>query len=276
LPPDPQSLRDAAEARALAALAARSDLASGFFGWIFERTLRGAYHTLRLAKAGPPPSADTPRLIVYSNHASWWDGVTFFVVNRLLFPRQRGFAPIDAEMLAHYPLLGRVGAFGVEQKTRRGAADFLATCRAILSEPNRMIFITAQGRFSDMRERPLRLAPGIAHLADAMPGITLVPLAIEYVHWFEKQPELLLRFGPPIPAAEITTLSRPERVDRLERALSETMDALAGESIARDPSAFDVLIAGRVGVNPLYDAWRRLTALAKGTVFRPGHGEPTQ
>jgi 1-acyl-sn-glycerol-3-phosphate acyltransferase len=272
LPPDGQGLAAAAQARARAALAARSDLAFAFFGRVFERTLARGFHAVRIARAGPSPDPATPGLVIYSNHPSWWDGVVFVVLGRLLFPGRKVFAPIDAAMLQHYALLGRIGAFGVDQASRAGAADFLAASKLVLADPAGLLMITAQGRFADIRERPLRLAPGVAHLASLGEGATFVPLALEYTHWLEKQPEMLLRFGAPLSGATLATLPAAERRARLEGALEATMDALARDSIARDASAFDLLLEGARGVNPLYDAGRRLKAWFGGRAFNPEHG----
>ena len=43
--------------------------------------------------------------------------------------------------------------------------------------------------------RPVRLRPGLAHLARRVPGATIVPLALEYPFWDERTPEALCRFG---------------------------------------------------------------------------------
>ena len=47
-----------------------------------------------------------------------------------------------------------LGVFGVEPKTMRGAREFLRTSRSILARPRTALWITAQGRFADARERP--------------------------------------------------------------------------------------------------------------------------
>ena len=54
--------------------------------------------------------------------------------------------------------------FGVDLDSPRGAASFMAASRKILDRPGRVMWITAQGRFSDVRERPLGLRPGVARL----------------------------------------------------------------------------------------------------------------
>jgi hypothetical protein len=53
----------------------------------------------------------------------------------------------------------------VETGSARGARHFLTTSQEILSRPDSALWIAAEGRFSDPRERPVRLRSGIGHLA---------------------------------------------------------------------------------------------------------------
>jgi len=173
-------------------------------------------------------------------------------------------------MLARYRMFGRLGFFGVEQGTPRGAVQFLRAAQAILAAPHTALWITPQGRFADARERPIRLQPGLGHLARRTPRATFVPLALEYVFWDEQRPELLARFGPAWRAEESATSA--DLSAQLATALTATQDTLAQQAIARDPAAFQMLLEGRRGVNFIYDSWRRLRAGLRGETFNPEHG----
>jgi 1-acyl-sn-glycerol-3-phosphate acyltransferase len=260
-----------ADERAAQALAARSDTIFKLFGWIFERTFKSGFHAARIACDPPPPSATTRRLVIYSNHPSWWDGVVYAMLAKHLFAQRRMFTPVDAAMLDKYGFVGKIGAFGVEQGTRRGAADFIAVSKAVLARDD-VLIVAAQGRFADPRERPLACGAGIAHLPDHVGGVTFVPLAIEYPLWLEKQPEMLLQFGEAIDGDALAQLPVAERLAKLEAALERSMDRLAASSIARDASAFEIWMEGTMGVNPIYDAWRRLRARLSGGSFNAEHG----
>ncbi len=235
--------------------------------------MRSDFHAVRLSRSGPAPNATTPHLVVYCNHPSWWDAAIVAVLIARLFPGRAGYAPIDAAMVAKYGFMPRIGAFAVEQDSARGAACFLAGATAILSDPANLLFVTAQGRFTDARERPVRLAPGLAHLLGRVPEATLVPLAIDYLFWDERKPELLLRFGPPFAARELLALKRDERQARLAARLEVEMDALAREGAAREAAAFTTLLSGRAGVGGVYDLWRRGRATLRGEHFVAAHGE---
>ena len=98
-------------------------------------------------------------VIVVLNHPSWWDPLIGLVLAGL-WPGRGHFAPIDAAGLAKYPFLDRLGFFGIEPGTPRGAPAFLRQGLAVLAEPGATLWVTAQGRFADPRERPTRLKDG--------------------------------------------------------------------------------------------------------------------
>lgn len=268
------SSREARLARnAQAVLARRSPLWFALFARIFTRALRSDFHGVRIARDGPVPDPATPHLLIYSNHPSWWDAVIYVVLAHRLFPDRHAFAPIDAAMLGRYGFMGRIGAFGVAQQEAQGAATFLATAAAVLKEPENLLFVTAQGRFADPRERPIRLAPGLSHLLDRAPDATLVPLALDYPFWDERKPELLIRFGEPVAARTLLALPRPLRQKRLADGLETTLAALTRDAMARSPEAFMSLLDGRAGVGGVYDLWRRSKAAFRGERFTAAHGE---
>ncbi len=243
-----------------------------FMSAYFDRFVRRHMNALRLARWGRPAGiAARAPLVIYANHPAWWDAAILIVAADRLFPERESFAPIDAVMLEKYGIFRRMGAFPVDLDSARGGAQFLSACRAILGQPGRVLWITAQGRFADVRTRPLGLKPGVARLPEIAPGATVLPLAIEYAFWDERGAEACLAFGAPFTADELLALPRPERLARLEDALTATLDRLSADVIARDPAAFESLLSGRRGVGGVYDGWRRLAAALTGRRFEPGH-----
>jgi 1-acyl-sn-glycerol-3-phosphate acyltransferase len=180
---------------------------------------------------------------------------------------------MDAAALSKYSFFARIGAFGIDPSTRRGAANFLATSRGILATDGASLWITAQGEFSDPRSRPVELRRGVAHLIRNLERGRVVPLAVEYPFWNERAPEALARFGPSLHLADEPDRSTEEWNATLTARLTETMNALADEAISRDPNRFRTLVLGRAGVGGLYDRWRRVKAWSRGRTFDPAHGE---
>ncbi|WP_096486301.1 lysophospholipid acyltransferase family protein [Methylorubrum populi] len=243
-----------------------------FMAAYFDRFVRRHMNALRLARWGVPAGGSGfGPLVIYSNHPAWWDAAILIVAADRLFPGRESFAPFDAAMLEKYGIFRKMGAFPVDLDSARGAAQFLAASRAILGAPNRAVWITAQGRFADVRTRPLGLKAGVARLAEIAPEATFLPLAVEYAFWDERGAEAFLAFGAPLAAAELRALPRPERLARLETALTATLDRLSADVIAREPERFETLLAGRRGVGGVYDGWRRLAAALTGRRFEPGH-----
>ena len=223
-----------------------------------------------MPRAALPAAVAGRPVIIYSNHPSWWDPALYILLCTLLFPGRRGYGPMDAKALGKYGLFERMGVFGITLDSPRGAARFLSTSLRVLSDPASILWITAEGEFTDPRRRPIQLRPGLAHLARRVPGAVILPLAIEYTFWNESKPEALARFGTPIESGGGTVA---EWTARLEAELTRTMDALTAESLQRDPALFGRLLRGQVGVGGIYDLWRRGRAVAAGRQFDPRHEE---
>ena len=230
-----------------------------------------SFSAVRLVRNTAPPAFPNRPVIIYCNHPSWWDPALLLLALPGLIQR-RGFGPMDAAELQRYGLLRRMGIFGIEPATPRGAAAFLRTATDILAQPGTCLVITAEGSFTDPRLRPLRLRPGIAHLARRMPEAVVLPLALEYSFWNESKPEALLSFGAPVhPAVPDGEPTLAQWQHALETALTDAMDQLAAASATRDPAHFTRLFTGTAGIGGPYDAYRRARAYAAGQSFTPRH-----
>jgi 1-acyl-sn-glycerol-3-phosphate acyltransferase len=235
------------------------------------RYVRRHFHAVRLSNTSHPvPDTDEPLLLVL-NHPSWWDPLIGVVLSAPLGDRDQ-FAAIDAAAVRQYPFFRRLGFVGVDTATLRGAAGFLRVGRAVLSVPRRAFWVTAQGRFADVRERPLGLRSGVGHLAARLDRGVIVPVALEYAFWTERTPEALARFGEPLRVEGHPGLGGREWTARIEDALTHTLDRLNAETMTRDPAKFTVLLSGKTGVGGVYDLWRRAKAWARGERFDPSHG----
>ncbi len=261
LPPDP--------------IAQRSNRLFRLFGFYLRWRFGRHFHAVRLSGIDPATLPAERPVVIFSNHPSWWDPAAFMLLADRCFPGRPGFGPMDEEALGRYGFFRKLGIFGIDKHSAAGARRFLLVARRVLGEASgpggrAMMWITAEGDFTDPRRRPVRLRPGIAHLAASTPEALLVPLAMEYVFWNESRPEALLRLGTPIDAAQGGRAA--EWAPRLERALADTMDALATDAVRRDPALFTTLNDGTAGAGWIYDQWRRLRALGAGRRFDPSHG----
>jgi 1-acyl-sn-glycerol-3-phosphate acyltransferase len=251
-----------------------SRLLLNWFTWYSRRYVRRHFHSLRISRAGLPPATGQTPLVIYSNHASWWDALVGLVLKSELFPERSAFAPIDAAQLERYKFFRKLGFFGVEQKMPRGAIQFLRTAENVLREPNSLLVVTPQGRFADVRERPVRFEAGLGHLAKRAEGTVFVPMATEFVFWEERLPEILVRFGEPVEvrAEHSTAFDAKYWTTLFEQKLEATQDALAAAALHRDANEFQTVLRGGAGQGGIYDWWRAAKARMRGEDFRKEHG----
>ncbi len=238
--------------------------------WYVPRHIGRHFHAVRCDRDGLPPVISGPT-VFFMNHASWWDPLigALFVARR--YAKYRHYTPIDAQAVRKYPIMLKFGFFSIDKNPRRGAAQFLEISREVLHTPDAVMWLTPEGRFRDIRVRPVQLRPGIGHLAALCPEVRLVPIAIEYTFWQESLPEAIVRFGQGVSAKDHPDLSPADWTAHLAVELQGEMDALAENVKARDASAFDLVQRGREGVGGIYDLIRRGKALATGRPFLPAH-----
>lgn len=240
-----------------------------------RRYMRRRFHTIRLLKSAQPPRSVSRPLIIYLNHASWWDPLVCLYLSRKWFPDRNSFAPIDASSLERYGFFKHIGIYGIEQQSVWGAIQFLRTTVAILSAGRHVVWLTPQGAFCDVRERPLRMRRGLGTLAVRTEEAEFLPLAIEYTFWTEPRPEILVAFGEAIVPSREEARSAEEWTTFFAGALEATQDELASRSCRRDPSDWLVLEKGACGVNVAYDAWRMIRARLSGAAFAREHRPKT-
>ncbi|MEM8681075.1 MAG: lysophospholipid acyltransferase family protein, partial [Planctomycetota bacterium] len=118
----------------------------GFQGYV-TRYLRKHFNAVRLTRNSVPDLEAAEPVIIFGNHPGWWDPLMACFLNRRLFHPRRGYSPIDGEALAHYPIFGRLGYYGIQMDSLQGAKQFLATSRAILHQPDSALWITPGGQF---------------------------------------------------------------------------------------------------------------------------------
>ena len=234
----------------------------GYFGRHFRAVrVRGAEGFVAAGQDGA--------LLVYANHGSWWDPMVQVLLAGELMGGREHFAPMDARALARYGILRKIGVFGVELSSARGAAEFLRTGLRILGAGG-VLWVTPQGGFADARVRPLVFKPGLAALARRVKGgCGVMPLAIEYTFWDERLPEALLHFGHVVRVEEGEAQELVE--DRLREALTAAMDELQARAVARDPAGFTVLRRGTVGTGGFYEAGQRVWARLRRRKYQAEH-----
>lgn len=244
------------------------------FGFYAERHLRRHFHAIRLAFGVPLQVPDGVPCVVYMNHASWWDPMVGLFLQRRFFRGRMAAAPMDAESLQRYRFFRKLGFFGVERHSRRGASAFMKSCQSVLRHPGAMIWLTPQGRFADVRERPVRFEAGLGHLPFLAERTAFLPLAVEYVFWEERLPEILVCAGTPeiITHKEAAECRAAAWTAHFESQLTNCMERLARASLERRATDFEMILAGGSGVGAVYDRWCAWRARWLGRPYRASHG----
>lgn len=230
------------------------------------------FHALRIANSERFPREVPGPLIIYLNHPSWWDPLTCIMVSRRFLPQADHYAPMDEAALARYGFFAKLGLFPVELDTPRGAMQFLRSATEVLSTPNSVLWLTPQGKFADVRVDPLVFKDGLASLLSRLPSAILLPLAIEYVHWDERLPEILVNPGNPIRIRHGDKLEDADMNAILTAALSSAQQELASLAITRNAAHFEPILDGGAGIGIFYDLWQRLRSGARGQRYEPEHG----
>lgn len=179
-----------------------------------------------------PVDAQAP-VVVYLNHPAWWDPLLCAALARARALHRHHIALIDAANLSG--VLARLGFVGIEPGTTAGARRLARLGEALADAPDAMLWLTPQGRFADPRERPLALAGGLARLARRVPGVVVVPLALEYPFLGGRKPEARLLVGEPSLGADGDAAS-------LEAGLERAMTQLADLVVRGEDDAFETLV----------------------------------
>jgi 1-acyl-sn-glycerol-3-phosphate acyltransferase len=235
--------------------------------------VRRHFHSVRILQDSLPPATISGPLVIYLNHASWWDPLICLLLARRFFRERTSYAPIDAEMLGRYGFFKHLGFYGVDASPRIGARSFVAISSALLASDRNAIWLTPQGRFVDVRERPLEVRPGIGFLAARLPQVYFLPLALEYVFWTEPQPEALLCFGEAVSPQTLVAREPAAWADHFSKLLEQLQDKLADCSLQRQPKDWMTLEKGTEGINLAFDGWRWLRAKLQRRQFSRGHGD---
>jgi len=223
--------------------------ATGLFRLYLRWRMRKHFHSLRVANAGRIPPQAQP-LILFTNRASWWDSRTSMLLAQALLPEREHYAPMDSDELAHNSILRTMGFFGVENSTARGAVQLLNAGGQILRRRGSVLWVAPESQAQDVRKRPILFRPGLGALMGRSGRLTCVPIAVEYVYWENRLPEILVNVGEPLQIANGEMEEARTWTNLLSYAMAATLDELAMLATERDPDAFETILSGPHGSGP--------------------------
>lgn len=207
--------------------------------WYVERKIQRAFRGIWLR--GAVPRTDRS-LLVYANHASFWDGFALHVLCREA--GLDGYCMMEEGNLARYRFLRRLGAFSVRRGDPGSAVASLRYAVRLLARPATAVIVFPEGELRPWTGEVHRLERGVEVLARRA-GATCLPVGIRYRFFEHELPDLLLAVGPPHPPLDRAGFER-----RLRAVVGELGDA-------RPLTDFVLLRRGRRSVVERWDAVRR-------------------
>lgn len=241
-----------------------------------DRYLRHSFH--RILSRGPIPDLPDGPVVICTNHSSWWDTLVDYWLSRRVLAID-AYGPMDQRQLRRYPVLSRIGVFGVDRESLQGGREFLAYATELLRGRRSALVLTVQGAMVSPDQRPIRAYGGAARVVREVGKCSLVTLAIDYGFWDDRHPEIFLEWGEVRSFVPESAPSPRELTREIEAELTTLLDRQAEFKRSRDSSGATVLLQARSGVSPVYDLIRRLrgetgAALDHGSVRTPPQWGP--
>lgn len=238
----------------------KSPLIDRWFRGYNRRYLQKSFQRIHLDGdlSGLRGDGKTP-LLLCLNHSSWWDLLLGLYLSEHL-PDWDMYGVMDERQLRRYRFFSRLGVIGVERETLRGAREFLAYTRTLLTGQPRALCLTPQGEFVSNSVRPVRFQPGIGAIAGQLESFLFTTIVLDYEFWSEKQPEAFISVRPVEYIVVDSDFDRRTFVHRLERQMEQHLDAFTAMRVQRDPALFQTLLDGQNSISPVYNTLRRASA----------------
>lgn len=186
---------------------------------------------------------DEAPLIIYCNHSSWWDGLVAFHVSQAC--ALDSYAMMEERQLRKYSFHRRLGAFSVVRNDAREALRSIDYAASLLRGTHRVLWIFPQGQTAPNDARPLKFFTGVARIIKRLGMVDAVPLAMRYEFLEEFRPEIFLRVGVPQRIIVGHDFKPKQLTADLEHKLTQTLDALRGDILARDFAAYEEMLVER-------------------------------
>lgn len=179
-------------------------------------------------------------VIFIANHSSWWDGLLFFFLNRMVWKHDIHMM-MDEKGLLQYKFFRYLGAFSIN---RAKPKDILASLQYAekLLKSGKSVVLFPQGDEFHQEKRPLGFSPGITFLMERCSGIPVVPLSFYYSFRHVQKPEVWIMQGSPFQLENLSGKGRKEQTIEIEQLVTHQLEALKSFVVAEDTAAFEDLL----------------------------------
>ena len=130
-------------------------------------------------------------VLLLCNHATWWDGLFIFRLNKVLLKRKFHVMMLE-EQLKSRKFLRAAGAFSVN-KQKRSVLESIEYASSILDHPENMLLVFPQGKFSCMNACPLVFEKGWFRILSGKTKRVTVLFAVILINYFsDSKPSAVL------------------------------------------------------------------------------------
>lgn len=217
------------------------------FELAFRPWMRLRIAAVRVAHVPGSLPADRPVLLA-ANHVSWWDGFILRHLQRLIRPDAPLYSVMTRRELRRFPILGRMGAVGIDPAGPASVARTVQELRHRIAErPDAVIAYFPQGEIGPSFRRPLGFRRGVELFARRLDAV-VVPVGLHVEPLANPAPTVFVSAGDPLLAAPSATALEAlveGQLDAIHAFLSEHGER-ASEEWSEFPSAAAVA-AGREG-----------------------------
>ncbi|PJF46802.1 MAG: glycerol acyltransferase [Chloroflexi bacterium] len=238
------------------------------YTFLIKVQLRSSFHRVYLRQAAPPPGSDSPPLIMFGNHSTWWDAHLMMALNEECWHTD-GYVIVEDTQLVRYSFFRWCGAFSVNRRDPRSAVESMNYAISLLTAasrrgaPPRALLIFPQGKIRANDVRPLAFYQGAGRIASRtaqqVGACALYPIALRCEFIGEQKPDAFISVAHPVVVrkAEGADALDPRRITaRMEQALTEELDRLRSDVVAYRLTSFTPLIQGARSINRIWDAVR--------------------
>jgi 1-acyl-sn-glycerol-3-phosphate acyltransferase len=221
-------------------------------------SLRGHFTSIEAAGLEHLTNLKSPQpVIAVANHTCWWDGLIVFYLTRFCSDREY-YCMMEEKQLRHYKFFTWIGAFSVDLENGLRAALSIRYAAKLLRKPNAFLWIFPQGEQVSRYDKIL-VKHGVDYLARQTNDAVILPVAFAYEFFREQKPQVLIRFGKPIPAIEVTTPS-------LQAVLQDLADTALLDCRNGNLEAYQVLLKPRLSMNKRWE-WFLFLLRGKASEF---------
>jgi 1-acyl-sn-glycerol-3-phosphate acyltransferase len=209
---------------------------------MIRRSVRRRFHNVYWI---PPSQTLREPCIFVPNHHGWFDGYLMFnVVSKLGLPTLDWIQEFDA-----FPLFAKIGGMPYPlNDIKRRAATVKRTIR-LMREDAWSLLLFAEAHLHYPPDL-LEFGKALETVAAKVPGVQIIPVAIQYEMAMHERPEAFITFGEPVSLGD--NLASRTRL-AVQELLTRSKALIRSES-----RPFEVLAPGTPDVNERWDLRKRL------------------